>query len=89
MRDVILYMNYRLQSKGLTSILVSDILEHRSSDIEGYVSDGVILLRYQPSGPDAGRTLIIQKMRGTKHSGNIHPFNFTEGVGVEVMEAED
>jgi KaiC/GvpD/RAD55 family RecA-like ATPase len=88
-RDVILYMNYRLQSKGLTSILVSDILEHRSSDIEGYVSDGVILLKYQPSGPDAGRTLTIQKMRGTKHSGNIHPFGFKEGLGVEVMEAEE
>jgi KaiC/GvpD/RAD55 family RecA-like ATPase len=87
-RDVILYMNYKLQSKGLTSILVSDVLEHRSSDIEGYVADGVIVLNYITAGPDAGRNMIIQKMRGTKHSDHIHPLVFKEGVGVEVMESE-
>jgi len=87
-RDVILYMNYKLQSKGLTSILVSDVLEHRSSDIEGYVADGVIVLNYITSGPDAGRNMIIQKMRGTRHSDHIHPLTFKEGVGIEVMESE-
>lgn len=86
-RDVILYMNYRLQSKGLTSLLVSDILAHRSSDIEGYVADGVILLQYITSGPDTGRNLIIQKMRGTHHSDHIHPIAFKDGVGVEVQES--
>ena len=88
-RDVILYMNYRLQSRELTSILVSDILENRDSDIEDYVSDGVIKLNYITSGPDAGRNLIIQKMRGTTHSENIHPITFTEGVGMEILEVED
>ena len=88
-RDVILYMNYRLQSKGLTSLLVSDIMEHRSSDIEGYVADGVILLRYVTSGADTGRSLVIQKMRGTKHSDNIHPLAFKAGIGVEILEAEE
>lgn len=87
-RDVILYMNYRLQSKGYTSLLISDTLEHRSSDIEGYVVDGVINLRYNPSGPDAGRTLVIQKMRGTHHSENIHPFTFKPGVGIQVQSLE-
>ncbi|MEA3255119.1 MAG: ATPase domain-containing protein [Candidatus Altiarchaeota archaeon] len=88
-RDVILYMNYRLQSRELTSILVSDILENRNSDIEDYVSDGVIKLSYITSGPDTGRNLIIQKMRGTTHSENIHPITFTEGVGMEILETED
>ena len=85
-RDVILYMNYRLQSKGFTSLLISDTLEHRSSDIEGFVVDGVLNLSYHPSGPDAGRNLVIQKMRGTHHSENIHPFNFKAGAGIEVHE---
>lgn len=88
-RDVILYMNYRLQSKGFTSILVSDILKNREGDVEEYVSDGVIRLNYITSGPDAGRNLVIQKMRGTKHSEDIHPITFTEGIGIEVLEVEE
>lgn len=88
-RDVILYMNYRLQSKELTSILISDILPNRVSDVEEYVSDGVIRLNYITSGPDTGRNLIIQKMRGTRHSEDIHPISFAEGVGMEVMEVEE
>lgn len=87
-RDVILYMNYRLQEKGLTSILVSDILKNREGDVEEYVADGVIKLNYITSGLDAGRNLVIQKMRGTHHSENIQPFVFKEGVGIEVLRVE-
>lgn len=90
-RDLILNMNYRLQASGLTSILISDILEDKPPGygLESYIVDGVIVLEYKTSGPDAGRNLMIQKMRGTKHSENIHPIEFVEGVGIEVKALEE
>lgn len=93
-RDVILGINYRLQAAELTSILISDLLEREVEDkikgrVEDYVADGVILLEYKTTGPDVGRFLTIEKMRGTKHSEEIHPIRFKEGVGIEVLTAEE
>lgn len=90
-RDVMLNMNYRLQASGLTSILISDVLDNKvpEKSIEGYIVDGVIILQYITSGPDMGRNLVIQKMRGTKHSENIHPIRFVEGLGIEVLGVEE
>ncbi|MFH0861350.1 MAG: ATPase domain-containing protein [Candidatus Altiarchaeota archaeon] len=88
-RDAILYINYRLQQAGLTSILISDIIEKgrvSKHGVEEYVVDGVITLHYSAAGPDAGRTLTIEKMRGTPHSENIHSIKFKEGVGIYVAD---
>ena len=84
-RDVILNMNYRLQANGLTSILISDLTDEPGISVEEYISDGAIILKYIISGPDAGRNLIIQKMRGTKHSEHIHPTSFKQGYGIVVQ----
>jgi KaiC/GvpD/RAD55 family RecA-like ATPase len=88
-RDIILGINYRLQAAELTSILISDILENRKGGVEEYVVDGVVLLEYKTTGPDIGRYLTIEKMRATKHSENIHPIRFKEGVGLEVLGVEE
>ncbi|MFH1297371.1 MAG: ATPase domain-containing protein [Bacteroidota bacterium] len=88
-RDAILYINYRLQQAGLTSILISDILEHgrvSKHGVEEYVVDGVITLHYSAAGPDAGRTLTIEKMRGTAHSENIHSVKFKPGEGICIAD---
>lgn len=88
-RDAILYINYRLQQAGLTSILISDIIEEgkvSKHGVEEYVVDGVITLHYSAAGADAGRTLTIEKMRGTPHSENIHTVKFKEGVGIYISD---
>jgi len=89
-RKILLNMNYKLKEAGLTTILISDVLKESGISMYGaeeYVVDGVIFLRYEVSGADAGRTLIIQKMRGSKHSEHIHPIEFKKGVGIRVMSA--
>jgi len=89
-RDTMLDINYMLKEKKLTSILVSDILSGGMAGygVEEYVVDGVIELRYITSGPDTGRSLVIKKMRGTRHSEDIHPIEFVQDEGIRVLSAE-
>jgi KaiC/GvpD/RAD55 family RecA-like ATPase len=87
-RDELLYMNYNLKDRELTSLLISDTLRNRDDDIENYITDGVIVMEYNVAGPDPGRHLYIKKMRGTSHSEEIHTIKFKKGVGVEVLESE-
>lgn len=81
-RQVLLYMNDRLQKEGLTTILVSDVAKKRPDAVADYLCDGVVYLSYTTDGPDAGRSLYVQKMKGAGHSQNEHPIAFKEGVGI-------
>ena len=86
-RRSILGINYKLQSLDLTSILISDITDDgrlSKHGIEEFMVDGVIILNYSPAGPDAGRHLIIKKMRSTKHNENINTIEFMPGKGIKV-----
>ncbi len=85
-RRTILGINYKLQSMGLTSVLISDIIDGKLSKhgVEEFMVDGVITLHFNVAGPDAGRTLIIKKMRSTKHNEHINVMEFERGVGVRV-----
>ncbi|MFH0862767.1 MAG: ATPase domain-containing protein [Candidatus Altiarchaeota archaeon] len=86
LRHIILDLNYGLKKLGLTTMLISDELaEDITEATEKYVVDGVISLRYVTVGPDPGRTLVIDKMRKTKHSENIHTIQFGYG-GLEVLK---
>ena len=86
LRHIILDLNYGLKKIGLTTLLISDELaEDITEATEKYVVDGVISLRYVTIGPDPGRTLVIDKMRKTRHSENIHTIQFGED-GVEVLK---
>ncbi|MFC2163037.1 ATPase domain-containing protein [Candidatus Altiarchaeota archaeon] len=86
-RMAILGINYKFQSMGLTSIMISDILDDgklSQHGIEEFMADGVITLHYKPFGPDAGRHLIVKKMRSTRHSENINMMEFVEGTGIKI-----
>jgi KaiC/GvpD/RAD55 family RecA-like ATPase len=88
-RRTILGINYKLQSMGLTSVLISDIIgtdKLSSHGVEEFMVDGVITLHYQHVGPDAGRHLVIKKMRSTGHSENIHTMEFVPGKGIRILE---
>lgn len=89
-RDIMLSMNYRLQNAELTSLLIDEATddEHKYG-VKTYIVDGVIRLHYTTTGPDIGRSLVIQKMRGTKHSENIHPIRFNESHGIDVLGTEE
>ncbi|MFH1056030.1 MAG: ATPase domain-containing protein [Candidatus Altiarchaeota archaeon] len=84
LRRLILDLNYCLKRMGLTTIIISDeVAGDVTEATEKYVVDGVITLRYVTIGPDPGRTLVIDKMRRTRHSENIHTLRFcNEGVEV-------
>lgn len=89
-RKATLDLNYKLQDAGLTSILISDIVDEGAVSrfgVEEYIADGAVTLHYKATGPDAGRYLIVNKMRATDHKEGIHPLKFIEGSGVEVLEA--
>ncbi len=87
LRSIILDLNYRLKQKGLTTLMISDeIAGDVTESAEKYVVDGVISLRYVTVGPDPGRTLIIDKMRRTGHSENIHTLQFKKGEGIQILK---
>ena len=86
-RHAILGINYKLQSMELTSILISDTTDEgklSKHEIEEFMVDGVITLNYRTAGPDAGRHLIIKKMRDTKHSENINTVEIIPGKGIRI-----
>ena len=91
-RNAILNINYKLLDSGATSILTSGISDNSNMSrygFEEYIVDGAITLHYITSGPGSGRNLIIEKMRGTEHSEDIHTIRFKRGVGIEIVESED
>lgn len=86
LRHLILDLNYTLKRIGLTTFIISDeIAKDVTESAEKYVVDGVITLRYVTVGPDPGRTLVIDKMRKTKHSENIHTVRFCKD-GLEILQ---
>ncbi|MBN2517236.1 MAG: circadian clock protein KaiC, partial [Candidatus Altiarchaeota archaeon] len=92
-RSDILKLNYLLKANNLTSLLVSEIPESSRSyskhEVEEYIVDTVITLHYISLGAQSGRNMIIRKMRGSDHSEDIHPIEFTKGKGIVVKSVED
>jgi len=72
-----------------TSIIISELVESvggMSRDtISEFLVDGVITLQYVMVGIESSRNLMIRKMRATPHSENIHPIEFKEGTGMNVL----
>ncbi len=86
LRRVVLDLNYTLKKMGLTTLIISDeIAGDVTEAAQKYVVDGVLTLRYVTVGPDPGRTLVIDKMRKTRHSENIHALKFTKD-GIEIQK---
>jgi len=92
-REAILEMIYVFSKLGLTAILVSELDlntgKYSKYGVEEYVSDGVFILKYLDTGIQGiNRTLLIRKMRGTKHSSEIHPVEITE-QGMKIKNIDD
>ncbi|GEM_PF-198013 len=95
-RRAILKLAYITSRAGLTTIMTTEIEEQNLAiapsfkfskyDIEEYVADGVILLSFIGAGRDMIRTAYVRKMRGTKHSMEIHPIEInSDGVTVKKL----
>src|SRR3989338_723526 len=91
-RKGILKMAYLLERSGVTSILISEAEEENKFSkfgVEEYVADGVIVLHYMGVGAQSNMTLHIRKMRGTKHSEDLHPIEITSrGIVIHKIEEE-
>ncbi len=92
-REAILEMIYIFSKLGLTAVLVSELDQNTNKyskyGVEEYVADGVFVLKYLDTGIQGiNRTLLIRKMRATKHSSEIHPLEITD-TGVTVKNIDD
>jgi circadian clock protein KaiC len=72
-----------LKSLGITSLLISEVEEETKKlgrfGIEEFIVDGVILLQYMEyAAGGATRSLLIKKMRRTKHGTDVYPFEITD-----------
>jgi KaiC/GvpD/RAD55 family RecA-like ATPase len=97
-RRAVLKLAYIVARSGLTTIITSEIpeqslgsggaMQFSKYEVEEYVADGVIILNFLGVGTGATRTLYIRKMRGTKHSLEIHPLEISE-KGITVKKVEE
>lgn len=76
------FMN-KLKHTGVTSLLITEIPEGSKSlssfGIEEFLVDGVIVLNYlEFVAGGSPRSLIIRKMRRTRHGTDIYPFDVTK-----------
>ena len=83
-RQVILYLNDRLQREGLTSLIISDDMHEKYDAVADYLCDGVVCLVYRTGELDAGRRMYVKKMKGAKNSLDEHPLLLEEGTGMRV-----
>ena len=98
-RKAILKMAFVVSRSGLTALITSEVpeqtigggqsLRFSKYGVEEYVSDGVILLNFLGLGGASNtRTLYVRKMRGTRHSMEIHPMEITD-KGIAVKKIDD
>ncbi len=92
-RSAVLEMVYIFAKLGVTAMLVTE-LEANSNryskyGVEEFVTDGIFVLKYLDTGIQGiSRTLLVRKMRATKHSSEIHPIEIKD-KGVIVRNIDD
>ncbi len=80
-RSIMMQLKRVLSGLGTTAILVSQVsVTERGFGGPGveHAADGIIRLDLDEVGGELVRTLIIWKMRGTKHDMRRHPFEITD-----------
>ena len=80
-RSIVLQLKKVLSGMGTTSILVSQVsVTERGFGGPGveHAADGIVRLDLDEINGELIRSLIIWKMRGTKHSMRRHPFEITD-----------
>ncbi|MGY5149219.1 MAG: RAD55 family ATPase [Candidatus Nitrosopumilus sp. bin_68KS] len=81
MRQGLQAMVQALENFGVTSLILSENSEHNDIPLEWFVTSGIIQLRHSRSGDSMERTIQVTKMRGVKHSEQIHPVEFdSDGI---------
>lgn len=75
MRQGLQGMLQALENFGVTSLLLSEYSENDEIPLEWFVTSGIIQLRHTRVEDTMERTIQIMKMRGVKHSEQIHPIN--------------
>jgi len=91
-RRMIFNISLLLRKLDCTSIITSEILPLQNAlsrfGVEEFVSDGIIVLYYLRSESQFSRSLTIWKMRGSKHSKKLHPYDITDH-GIIVYPKEE
>lgn len=89
-RIELLRLSTTLEVLGLTSLMTCEIIDESTVSrfgVETFVTEGTILMYYKRMDSVRERSIEIFKMRGTKHSQNIHPYEITSsGVLVHPYE---
>ena len=74
-----------------TALLTSEITEDSKTlsrfGVEEFVADGVFVLNYVGIGENSARTLIIRKMRRTRHGTDIYPIEIGSN-GIEIKPVD-
>jgi KaiC/GvpD/RAD55 family RecA-like ATPase len=92
-REAILEMVYVFSRLGLTAVIVTELEpstnKYSKYGVEEYVADGVFILKYLDTGIQGiNRTMLIRKMRATKHSSEIHPMEINDS-GITIKKIDD
>lgn len=90
-RKRILNLGRMLKDLGVTSIITNEIALERAKSLYGleeYVADGVILLYHTKLENRFVRSIGILKMRGTKISEKLHPFEIAKD-GMKVLAEQE
>ncbi|MHA7647243.1 RAD55 family ATPase [Nitrosopumilus sp. S4] len=64
-----------LENFDVTSLILSEYSEEDDYPVEWFVTSGIIQLRHTRKEDTMERTIQVTKMRGIKHSEQIHPIN--------------
>jgi len=73
MRQGLQGMVQALENFGVTSLILSEHSEDDEIPLEWFVASGIIQLRHTRKDDTMERTIQVTKMRGIKHSEQIHP----------------
>ena len=83
MRQGLQGMIQALENYGVTSLIISEFSESVEIPMEWFVTSGIIQLQHTRKEDTMERSIQIMKMRGIKHSEQIHPI-VIDGDGIHV-----
>lgn len=90
-RKMLLNVINVIKRTDCTAILTSEITEESKAlsrfGVEEFVADGVFVLNYIGIGESSARTLIVRKMRRTKHGTDIYPMDIGPS-GIEIKPVD-
>ncbi|WP_297463165.1 ATPase domain-containing protein [Nitrosarchaeum sp.] len=86
MRQGLQGMIQALENYGVTSLIISEHSENNEIPLEWFVTSGIIQMDNQIIENTPRQTIQIKKLRGIKHSQQIHPIRL-EVDGLHILEA--